>query len=235
MALMDRDLCGLAPGRRALQPGAMVSRRAAFTLVEVMFAMCILAMLLSGLVATVVQSRRMTEGSIRRNLATTIAQSYMEQIKRMPISIMANQSNGVAVLGSSYALPIVSNDTGSDTTLMTTTGTPPTLSSLTPGTTPVGEVDNLQDFNPASVSGGNGAATTWSAVWPHAQSAPGATTPYQNDFQENFFVWITDISTNTGQSVYSITMYYSWRVPDGSRVRYYSDQLHAVRSSVASY
>ena len=229
----------------------MVRRTRAFTLVEVLFAMIILWMLLGGLVATIVQSRRLTEQTLKRTLASTIAQSYMEQLKNPAFSAI-NLANLLTATKPYTAQPtanwnfggatFVINDTGGDTTLnaVVTTSAPPQLSSLTPGTTPNGAIDNLQDFTmtpPAvnntqsgnSFTTGTGGTTTWRALWPHATTFP-STTPYLDDLHMNFFIWITDYSSQTCTEAYGITMIYTWQAPDRSGMRYFSDQLHALRA-----
>ena len=105
------------------------------TLVEVMVSMTILLLIMAGLIATMIQSRRMTEGSIRQNMAVNIVTSYLEQMKGM-----ANTSLTIS------PIPTQDDEATSDT-LTPSTGTPPSLSSFTPGgTTPAGCVDNLKDF-----------------------------------------------------------------------------------------
>lgn len=53
------------------------------TLIEVMFSLAILGIAASGVLSATLQSRRLSEGSIYQNTATTIAQGYLEQIKNM--------------------------------------------------------------------------------------------------------------------------------------------------------
>jgi len=213
--------------------------------VETMFALAILTMLLGGLVSTMIQSRRLTEGSIDRMLASVIAQSYMEQIKAMQISIMANQTSaGAAQLTASFSLPTQASQTVSDP-LSTTPSTVsiPALSALTAGTTPTGVIDNLKDFNPNAngVGTSNGVASTWALTWPNATSAgwssATAATPYANDLHMNIWVWITDPNTGgtLANTAYGITMIYTWQVNDGFRIHYFADELHAIRSIVPSF
>jgi len=58
-------------------------QRSGVTLVEMLVAMSILTLVGVGLLSGFVQTRRMTEGSIYLNSATTVAQGYIEQIKNM--------------------------------------------------------------------------------------------------------------------------------------------------------
>lgn len=68
--------------QRALQS------KSAFSLVEVMIAALILSILGFGTISGLLQARRMTEGSIYLNTATTIAQGYIEQIKNMDFDLL---------------------------------------------------------------------------------------------------------------------------------------------------
>jgi len=53
------------------------------TLIEVVFATGILAIGAAGILSGVLQSRKLSEGSIYQNSATSIAHGYLEQIKNM--------------------------------------------------------------------------------------------------------------------------------------------------------
>lgn len=53
------------------------------SLLEVMAGIAVLAAVSVGILGTLIQTRRLTEGSIRQNTAVTIAQSYLEQLKSM--------------------------------------------------------------------------------------------------------------------------------------------------------
>lgn len=194
------------------------------TLVEVMVSLTILMLIFAGLLSTIIQSRRLTEGSIRRSLATQIATSYLEQIKAMPVtSIVQNPLQ-------------TQDDQVTNDYLNVSTGSIPSLKSFNAGTTPSGVADNLKDF-PMYSAGSSGAPSTWASIWPGASTAP-STTPYVNDLHLNIWVWVSDMSSYgvvaTG-TAYSVTMIYTWRVNDGGRVRYYDDETHAIVSSVSAF
>lgn len=213
-------------------------RSAGFTLIEVMISSMILAMMLGGLLAGLMQSRRLTESGINANTAATIVQSYMEQLKSMPIATLANQnSTGVAQLAASYTLATQSDQVTNDP-LQTSVGTPPTITSLTPGVTPAGVVDNLKDI--ANQNGGSsaGAVITWPSIWPGATTyAYSTASPYTGDFHLNLWVWITDLtgSSANATSIYGITIIYTWQYRDGGRVRYAIDEIRSMRSAVPSF
>ncbi|MFA5058481.1 MAG: hypothetical protein WC485_10230, partial [Opitutaceae bacterium] len=149
------------------------------TLIEVAIALSILALSLGGILAALLQSRRLTEGSVSQNSVLTVVQGYVEQMKNMELSQIINaDANGNAQLSASFTIPTrykepptAGADDGLDT-LQTSTGTPPALSTLTPGVTPVGAgiVDNLKNFS--DNSGTQGAAVNWATLWPGAQNRP---------------------------------------------------------------
>ncbi len=53
------------------------------SLLEVMIGLATLGIVAVGVLASLMQSRRLTEGSIRQNTAVTAAQGYVEQLKNM--------------------------------------------------------------------------------------------------------------------------------------------------------
>jgi hypothetical protein len=222
------------------------------TLVEVALALTILALALGGVLAALIQSRRLTEGSVSQNSALTIVQGYMEQMKNMELKDIVNAakdpaSGGVPNLGSSFTIPTrykepptTGADDGKDP-LLTTPGTPPSLSSLTPGVTPNGVVDNLKDFS--DNSGTRGGAATWAATWPGAQNYPTidanvqTSAPYPGDLHLNMWVWVQDLSGTTANAaqVYGITVIYTWQYVDGKKIRYVMGTVRSIRSAVPSF
>ena len=239
----------------APMPGAM-SRRSrlqhGMTLIEVSIALSILALTLGGVLAALIQSRRLTEGSVAQNSALTIVQGYVEQMKNMELKDIVNAtsdpaSGGTANLSSSFSIPTrykepptSGSDDGQDP-LQTTTGTPPNLSTFTPGVTPSGVVDNLKDF--ADNSGTQGSSEAWSTAWPNAQNYPTpsslvqTSTAYPGDLHLNMWVWVQDLSgtTSNAATVYGITVIYTYQVLDGARLKYIMGEVRSIRSAVPTY
>jgi hypothetical protein len=223
---------------------------AAMTLMEVIISLSVLAVTMGGVFAALMQSRRLTEGSVVQNSALTVVQGYVEQMKNMElVELVGGQdSKGNPVLNTaSYSIPTRLDDTHTDP-LMTSTGTPPDLNSITPGTTPSGVVDNLKRFDTAKDSTDtstttdtvdSGAAATaqvaWNTVWPGALTFP-ATTVGKTDLKLNLWVWITDLSVSTtAQRVFGIRVIYTWQYQDGGRVKYNVGTVRVIRSSVPSF
>jgi len=227
-------------------------RQRGLTLIEVTVALSILVLLMAGIFATLMQSRRLTESSIGQNAALTLVQGYMEQLKTMPLKDVVNAAvdpaaGGAPNLAVSYSIPTrfkeppaSGTDDGTDP-LITSTGTPPALSSITPGVTPSGVKDNLKNF--AVSTSTRPAAVAWSTLWPGAQTYPTpsttvqTSTAYPSDMQINLWIWIQDLSgTSTyAADVYGITIIYTFRSSLGGSVRYHTGSIRSVRSAIPSF
>ncbi|HVU18939.1 MAG TPA: prepilin-type N-terminal cleavage/methylation domain-containing protein [Candidatus Didemnitutus sp.] len=250
----------LQPGR-ASAPVRWSKQNRGMTLVEVVTALAILAMTLTGILAIQLQSRRLTEGSVYQNTALTIVQGYLEQMKNMDLNSLINaDTNGNAQLSSTYAIPTMYSDSVTDS-LKTSTGTIPTISSLVGGTTPSGVQDNLKSFDMAkdikigtteamtNTDTSAGATTrqiAWTTLWPNARDYSNAissgfsgtsTMTGVTDMHVNLWVWITDLSGTTtyATKTYGITIIYSWQFLDGNRTRYAVGTVRSVRSAVPSF
>lgn len=233
-------------------PSSNFVRRGArgMTLIEVVIALSILALTLGGILAALIQSRRLTEGSVIQNSAMTVVQGYLEQIKNMDLKDVVNanidpSAGGVPNLAASFAIPTrfkeppaSGTDDGVDS-LWTTAGSPPNPSTLTPGVNPGNAVDNLKDF--PDVSGSSGTALSWSTQWPGATAPPTTNvmtcTAYPTDLHLNIWVWVQDLTGTTPNAklVYGITMIYTWQYQDGNKTRYVMGTIHSIRSAVPTF
>jgi type II secretory pathway pseudopilin PulG len=240
------------PSRSAPQSGRRAPRRIrAMTLVEVMFAVGVLTIAMGGLLATFMQSRRLTEGSVYQNAALTIVQGYIEQIKNMDLGQMVGStdaSGNPVLLTTSFSIPVY-YDKNTPDALQTSTGTPPTIASINAGVTPsgIGVVDNLKTFDMAKdldatdqsnvddLSYSTTGQVAWNTVWPGALNYPASTVKTgKNDLHLNVWVWVKDESVTAHRSskIYSITMIYSWAYTDGGRIRYVTNTVRCLRSAV---
>jgi Tfp pilus assembly protein PilV len=229
------------------------------TLVEVMFAMGIFSLLMLGILRAFLQTRRLTEGSIYQETAQTIVTGYIEQLKTTPINYIKNSpGSSPANIGTSFAIQTLYDNLTNDY-LWTTTGTPPALSTITPGTTPAGVVDNLRSFDMSTSTTttnvtGLGAFTNgpsplaWSTIWPGANNYPAtiaagttpSTTPYDystrvpdnSDLHLNLWVWVQDLSVaGSANNVYGITVIYTFQFVEGGRRRYQMGEVRTIRSN----
>jgi len=220
------------------------SRKRGMSLIEIVVALGVLAMLLAGILAVLTQTRRLTAASIAQNCALTIVQGYIEQLKNIPLQQFVNAAPGDPLvnpqLTTSFTLPTLKDQTNTTVQLVTTpsTVTASTMLNATPGTTPTGVYDNLQSFDMDSRV--NAGTTTWSAAWPDANTtlvAYPSTTPGKSDLRMNFWVQITDLSPSSSakSKAYGILIVYSWQYLDGSKVRYAKDAVRSVRSAVQTF
>jgi prepilin-type N-terminal cleavage/methylation domain-containing protein len=194
------------------------------TLPEVMVAMLIFGLLGTGIAASFIQSRKLTEGSVAQANAQAAVESYMEQMENMLLTdLTCPTTNAGTVLRDSQGNPTFAalgmiptrktNAVQPDDVLVWSnngSGTPtiPLLSSIIPGVThtsalntalSTGIVDNLKEI-PATPNN-PGATTTWSTLWPSADNyaptgAPALTTPTpsQNNLHMDIWVWVTDLT-----------------------------------------
>ena len=210
------------------------------TLVEVIVAVGVLAMMLGGILSSLVQMRRQAAASVAQNCALTIVQGYIEQIKNIPLQQFVNsdpfdQQNNPR-LTVSFALPTMKEQTVSSIQLRTTPSTV-ALSTL-PGVTPTGVVDNLQSFDMDSrlIPG----TASWATVWPGANASLTAyptTVPGKTDLRMNFWVQISDLSpTSPAQTkVYGVVIVYTWQHLDGGVIKYRMDSVRTMRSVVQTF
>ena len=219
------------------------------TLVEVLVAMTVLAVASGGIFAILLQSRRLTEGSVAQNSALTIVQGYLEQIKNMELKSVTGgtDDDDLPVLDTnSHAIPTMLDSTIGDP-LWTSTGSPPDLATITPGTTPVGVVDNLRGFDmfkdltdTSSDSTDSGDASTslvaWTTAWPNARNYPATANVGRTHLKMNFWVWVNDLSGGTAHArrVFGITIIYTYQFLDGGKPRYHVGSVRAIRSMVPS-
>jgi prepilin-type N-terminal cleavage/methylation domain-containing protein len=193
------------------------------TLTEVMVAMLIFGLMSAGVVAGLVQSRRLTEGSVAQASAQAAVESYMDQLESMSLQQLLNlDSNNNPQWTPLYAIPTQKTEdpvTGLDPLVWSNIAaanppaqgfgglpTIPQLSTLrlTPGVTPAGVVDNLKEI-PADTNN-PGAQTTWNGktgIWPGANygtanlpedSNGNVIQPHTNNLHVNIWVWVSDLS-----------------------------------------
>lgn len=196
------------------------------TIVEVMFASGILAMVLLGVLQGMLQSRRMTEGSIRQATCASLVQGYMEQIKSLKYATTLN-----ALPSSPSATP----GSGTLTDWQDYVGTP--------GTDDSNPVLTLKDSSQADVdfcltAGAAPAALPDISTLPTNASLHTESVDIDNISSNtdnctlNMWVWINSLSGTNLENCKSIVIVYQYTVRDGGRVRYYSDMMRTVRSIV---
>lgn len=219
-------LDALAPFSGRLPGGA----RRALTLVEIMVAIGVLAMLAGGMLATLIQSRNFTEGSLYQNTANSIMQGYIEQIKNMEFTDLPYTTPaGVVVPGPVAGQPAtlltrgVARVTGVggameniiDPLTISTATTIPNQSNLLLSSTPVGIIDNVKTFD--------------------INNTPDNEA---DDLRLRIWIWIQDISNpaTDATQVRGVTILYSWRPNnDTSTARAFVGTVRTIRSAVPTF
>ena len=220
------------------------SQRSAMTLVEVAVAMGVMSVMMAGILAALMQTRRLASASVAQNCAITIVQGYIEQLKNLPLQQFVN-ANAVDTqnnpnLTTSFALPTMKDQSNLGIQLNTTPSTVSlaTLTNATPGVTPAGVYDNLQTFDMDLLTAGS--ATTWAAIWPGANTALTpypSTAPRTTDLRMNFWVQISDLSPGASPrcKAYGFIIVYTWQYVDGGRMRFAMDSVRSIRSAVQTF
>ncbi len=181
------------------------SSQSALTIVEVMVALGVLAMLMFGLFAALLQSRRLTEASIYQNSANTIIQGYIEQMKNMEFEELSRA-----------IIPTRLDDITMDTL------TPSALPIINPsavvlGTIPSGVTDNVKTVdvnNTPTISTDDLTLHIW--IWVQGLDSPAAASLAQ-------------------ARVLGITMVYVWEHRDGSQMRRFLGNVRTIRSFVPTF
>ncbi|MBI5771526.1 MAG: hypothetical protein HZA93_27380 [Verrucomicrobia bacterium] len=214
------------------------------TLVEVAVAVGVLAVMLGGILTSLVQLRRQAAASLAQNSALTIVQGYIEQIKNIPVQQFVNsdpadrQNNPRLTV--SFALPTLKDQGATVIPLNTTPSTVPlyTLTGATPGITPTGVVDNLQSFDLDSRE--TAGTATWATLWPGVNTAltPYPTTvPGKTDLRMNFWVQIGDLTpaASAQSKIYSVVIVYTWQYQEGGVSKHHMDSVRTLRSGLQTY
>ena len=214
------------------------------TLVEVMVAMGVMSILITGILAALLQTRRLASASVAQNCAITIVQGYVEQLKNIPLQQFVNanpvDTQNSPNLTTSFVLPTM-KDQSNTTIQLSTTPSSVSLATLmgSPyGVTPAGVYDNLQTFDMDLLTAGTG--TTWAAIWPGANTTltpyPG-TIPRTTDLRMNFWVQVRDLTPAASSrcKAYGFIIVYTWQYVDGGRIKFAMDSVRSIRSAVQTF
>ena len=190
------------------------------TIVEVSFASAILAFVMCGVLQAMLQSRRMTEGSVRQSSVSSLVQGYLEQLKSikygdLPLSPATTPTGGTTTAWAAAGNTITVFDSVQSTTnaICLAVGAAPTsvpsIASLATDASMRTEQVDIDNIN---------------------SSADNSTV--------NMWVWIndmTDTSDTTRVNVVnckSIVIVYQWTVRDGGRTKTFVDMSRTIRSIV---
>lgn len=191
-------------------------------MVEIMVAGAVMAILSLGMLQTMMQSRRLTEGSILQNSALNIIQGYVEQLKNMDYTdLTVSPASGSAEID---LTPDNEDDNDpTDTTidplilpLQLSTGSPPTTIPAIGTTPPTNAVNNERQVFIRFTS----------------------LTPLPTDkITINFWIWVKDLTgeiTDLSEAK-AITIIYTYTVRDGGRLKQFRHQIRSIRTVVPSH
>ena len=175
------------------------------TMVEVMVSLGVLAMLMLGLFAALLQSRRLTEASIYQNSANTVIQGYIEQMKNMEFEELSRA-----------VIPTRLDEATLDPL------TPSTVAIINPntvvlGTVPTGVTNNVKVVdvnNTPTITTDDLTLNIW--IWVQGMDSPAAASLAQS-------------------RVLGITMIYVWEHRDGQQIRRFLGTVRTIRSFVPTF
>lgn len=184
------------------------------TLVEVVTAMCLIAIVSTSLIAASTLIRRLTEIAVYQSSVTAVMQGYLEQIKNMPydmlpMSPVSGTDKSTSAYATTYSLATQKDDVTADPLILSPLS-PLVPTNITPPTVPAAVYDNVKTFDV------NRAADLTVHIW----------------------IWIEDKTpsgTGTTQQAKAITLLYMWQIRDGSTTRSYTGLLKNLRSLVPTY
>jgi hypothetical protein len=203
--------------------------RAGYTLVEVLVSCLVLTALTGGMLASLIQSRNLTEGSIYQNSANTIMQGYVEQMKNMEFADLPYVSGTAVVPGSVAGSPTtlltrgvrrVAGASGAmeniaDPLLISTSATIPAPRTILSAATPEGVVDNVKLFD--------------------INNTPDNAA---DDLRLRIWIWIRDLSDPSTDATHlrGITIIYSWRPNNAAGdSRSFVGTVRTIRSAVPTF
>lgn len=174
-----------------------------------------------GVLQALLQSRRMTEGSIRQSSVASLVQGYMEQIKSMkyasdfsnalPSSPATSPGTTLAHWQSFVGLPIipVKDSNQANIFICLATGNPPASTATTDFSTLPTDASRLVE----AVDIDNSTSTS-------------------DDSTLYMWVWIKDMTVNNVADCKSITIAYQWTVKNGGQTKTYNDMTRTIRSVI---
>lgn len=187
--------------------------RAGVTLVEIMVAMTLMVLLMSGFIGSFMHSRRTTEGSVLHAAATSLVYGFIEQLKGIDYTELLPSStvdpNAPTALTPPYVRVRVNQDL---TQWLRVVYTPSPGAAAAPTTTPaatataasLSAIDNIVGPLPLSTTSGTAAQS----------------------LTLNFWIWVDEIPDTTRDvtEVKKVTVVYTYTYNDGRTTRTVRDR-----------
>ncbi len=184
------------------------------TIVEVITAMCLIAVTSTSLIAASILCRRLTEVAVYQSSVAAIMQGYLEQIKNMaydavPLSPAPGTDTTAGTYTTIYKVDTLRDDVTSDPLYLSPLS-PLSVANVTPGSVPSGVYDNAKTFDVNRAG----------------------------DLTVHIWLWVED-KTPSGygstQQAKAITLLYMWQIRDGSYTRSYVGVIKNLRSLVPTW
>lgn len=184
------------------------------TIVEVITAICLVALTSTSLIAASVLVRRLTEMAVYQSSVMAIMQGYLEQVKNMPFEVIplspaAGTDMTAGTYTTVYKIETLRDDVTSDP-LYVSPLSPLSPANVTPGTVPSGVYDNAKTFDVNRAG----------------------------DLTVHIWVWVED-KTPSGygatQQAKALTLLYMWQVRDGKDTRSRVGIVKNIRSLVPTW
>jgi hypothetical protein len=185
------------------------------SLVEVMMGIAVITIVSISLLATLVQTRRMTELCLYQNAAVSITQGYIEQIKNVPYdTIPLSPTEGTDMTAAGYATTYFLPTQKDDVTL-----DPIVLSPL-----PVINPDNVDPDTPPT-------SGAYANVKVFDVNRTG-------DLTLHLYAWVEDRTpggVTPTQQLKGISILYLWQFRDGARTHAFMGTVRTLRSIVPTF
>ncbi len=187
--------------------------RRGMTLVEVVTAICVIALVSTSLIAASILIRRLTEVAVYQSSVSAVMQGYLEQIKNMPYDMLPISPAAGTTMDAGYAgvygLATQKDDITADPLVLSPL---PLISpsALRPPTVPSGVYDNVKTFDVNRAS----------------------------DLTLHIWVWIEDLTPSgygATQQAKAVTLLYMWQIQDGRTTRSFTGVIKNLRSLVPTF
>jgi len=180
------------------------------TLVEVVYSMALVTLFTTGILASMLYSRRVSELAVRQNVAIELAQGYSEQIKNMGYAELVESAATQATIDANpslYVVKTMKDETTAD------------YLALSPGT-------------PFSLTGFNAATATC----PNLRSV--VVNPANDRLQTmnmKFWIWVNDPTTEKQLQLKMVTIHYAYEVKVTGGSKWYTGTVKSMRSLIPTF
>jgi type II secretory pathway pseudopilin PulG len=210
-------------------------RLAGLTLVEVLVSLFVLSFCMLGMLATLTESRRITEQNSREAVVKTAVQGILEQLKNYPVGGItglsrspANAATAVTMAGAGTLPTTTVYVNGVQRTLTLSPLPFLDISTISNGAVPAdANSDGLGDLN---ADGTDDVAINVITV--DYKNTPGVT---NDDLQVNLWIWVQDYTIDPAalqSASHAIVINYTWTTTDGNKQFSHKGTARAIRTNM---